>query len=95
MMILEKNILMDTEDGIFINLSTGAKLVLKREGKKGQLISKEINEKDIERAFLENGIDIGPCKEKKPEETEINIFQLFIGEYIKGNKMFGGLKIIS
>ena len=94
MEILEKNILMDREEGIFINLSTGVKLKLERKGKEGQLILEKIEEKDVERAFQENGLDIALCKQKVPTDSEINIFKIFIVEYIKGNKMFENLKIM-
>lgn len=93
-MILVKDILMDTEKGIFINILTGVKLVIKKEGDRARLIEKEIEEEDIRRAFQENVIDITLCKQLKPSESEINLFKLFIFEYINGNHLFKNFKII-
>lgn len=93
-MILEDNVLMDKEEGIFINLLTGVKLILKKEKDKGQLINRKIIEEDIRKAFQENGLDIAACKQLKPTRTEINVFKILIAEYIKANKLCEDIKII-
>ena len=93
-MTLVKNILMDTEKGIFINILTGVKLKLEREGNEGRLIKQKIIEEDERRAFQENMLDITSCKKLKPTKSEINLFKIFISEYIKANKLFENLKIV-
>lgn len=97
-MVLEKNIVFgnDREKTYFINGNTGVKLVLKVEGDKAWLIEEKICEADIERAFLEDVLDISQCRKMKPSESEVNIFKIFIQEYIKGKKLieFQNLKII-
>ena len=74
----------------FINDMTGVKLVVEIEENVGTLKTAEITEADVKRAFEENGVDISHLKGLNPTKSEIELFRLFIQEYIKQNQLFDG-----
>lgn len=91
-MTLERHIIMLTDKNktYFINDRTGVKLVLETEKNTGRLIPEKISESDIKRAFEEDRLDIDHLKGRNPTSMEIQLFKIFITEYIKQNKMFDG-----
>ena len=90
-MLLESHIIKGkNEQGkpYFINTNTGVKLVLEIENKIGRLVPAKIIDADIEKAFQEDVKDIQHLKEIKPSNIDINLFSIFMTEYIKQHKLF-------
>ena len=90
-MLLESHILTGSDKNgkpYFINTNTGVKLELEIENKMGRLVPAKIVDADIEKAFQEDVEDIQHLKEINPTNVDINLFSIFMAEYLKQHKLF-------